>query len=416
MKTEIINTGTELLLGNVVNTHLPYLAKQLFALGVRVDSQTTAPDGNFTRDAIQAAISRNELLFVTGGLGPTTDDLTREITAELLKLPLLHDDSVEQKIRERCQRRGYPFRERMLRQCLIPQGAQVLPNDFGTAPGIYIPTTNNSPHLFLLPGPPRELIPMFESQVLPRLKKILPNSESISEHTYRIIGLGESTVEEMIGLQLDAIPNLEVGYCARPNEVDLRLIGPKGLLAELHPQIEAKLGENIAGEGEITLEEIVVKLLQETHSTLSTAESCTGGLLGHRLTNVSGASEVFTHGFITYSNEAKSQLLNISPQLIEKYGAVSEPVAAAMAEGAKKTSGSHYALALTGIAGPTGGSKEKPIGTVFIAMASPKESVQVIKKHFESDRETFKNLSSQAALDLLRRQILKDKKGAGHAA
>ncbi|MFV0416781.1 MAG: competence/damage-inducible protein A [Chthoniobacterales bacterium] len=408
MKTEIINTGTELLLGNVVNTHLPFLAKQLFALGIRIDSQTTAPDGEFTRNAIETAIPRNELLLITGGLGPTTDDLTREITADLLALPLIHDPGVEQKIRERCQRRGYKFRERMLRQCQVPQDGQVLPNDFGTAPGIYLPAAKQNPHIFLLPGPPRELIPMFENYVLPLLRQILPDSTAVSEKTYRIIGLGESTVEEMIGLRLNEIPELEVGYCARPNEVDLRLIGPQELLSKLHPQIVSTLGENIAGEGDTTLEEIVVDLLRKAQSTLSTAESCTGGLLGHRLTNVPGASEVFTHGFITYSNEAKIRFLKVPADLLAKHGAVSEAVAAAMAEGAQSQTGSRYALAVTGIAGPGGGSEEKPVGTVFIALASSEHPTQVIRKNFEADRETFKHLTSQTALDFLRRLILKN--------
>lgn len=410
MTVELINSGTELLLGEVVNTHAAWIAKQVFPLGLRISRQTTVPDGPAIRDAVCETFDRAEIVFVTGGLGPTTDDITREAVAETLGLKLVPDESIRSAIEARLAARGYKLIERMLRQTMVPEGATVLSNKNGTAPGLYIPSISTpssaSPHFFLLPGPPRELKPMFEESVLPILRGLLGGMPAKDCRIYRVVGLGESAVEEMIGLELSENKDLEVGYCARPNEVDFRLIASKQLLDALEPRILQTLGKNLVsakGEG---IEEWITQRLASMSLTISTAESCTGGLLANRITNVPGSSRVFHRGFVTYSNESKSDLLGVGQALLAEYGAVSEPVARAMAEGALRNANSDFSLALTGVAGPDGDTPEKPVGTVFIAMAQTGKPTHCQKFSFPVDRATFKQLATQAALDMLRRSLL----------
>jgi nicotinamide-nucleotide amidase len=410
MIIEVINSGTELLLGEVINTHAAWIAKRVFPLGLRISRQTTVPDGPAIRDAVCETFNRADIVFITGGLGPTTDDITREAVAEILGLKLVPNETVRVAIEARLGSRGYKLLERMLRQTMVPEGSIVLPNKNGTAPGLYIPSLSTpssaSPHFFLLPGPPRELKPMFEESVLPILRGLLGDLPEKDCRIYRVVGLGESAVEEMIGLELSQNKDLEVGYCARPNEVDFRLIGSKQLLDTLEPRIVQTLGKNLVsakGEG---IEEWITHCLAAMGLTISTAESCTGGLLANRLTNVPGSSKVFHHGFVTYSNESKSDLLGVSQALLSEHGAVSEPVASAMAEGALRNANSDFSLALTGVAGPDGGTPEKPVGTVFIAMAQVGKPTHCQNFSFPVDRATFKQLATQAALDMLRRALL----------
>jgi nicotinamide-nucleotide amidase len=410
MIVEVINSGTELLLGEVVNTHVAWIAKRLFPLGLRISRQTTVPDGPAIRDAVCETFNRADIVFLTGGLGPTTDDITREVVAEFLGLKLRADETVRAAIQARLKARGYELLERMLRQTMVPEGALVLPNKNGTAPGLYIRSLSTpssaSPHFFLLPGPPRELQPMFEESVISILRQLPGHSPEKECRIYRVVGLGESAVEEMIGLEFSKNTDLEVGYCARPNEVDFRLIGTRQLLDSLEPRILQTLGKNlVSAQGEGIAEWVVNRLAAMGH-TVSTAESCTGGLLASRLTDIPGSSKVFRQGFVTYSNESKTELLGVSPSLLAGHGAVSEPVALAMAEGALRHSKSSFSLALTGIAGPDGGTLEKPVGTVFIAMAQSSKPTACRKFSFPTDRATFKQLATQAALDMLRRAIL----------
>jgi nicotinamide-nucleotide amidase len=410
MTIETLNIGTELLLGDVTNTHAGWMAKQLFPLGLRFSRQTTVPDGPAIRDAVIEAFDRADILLVTGGLGPTTDDITREVVAELLGRKLVASDAVRLRLEALLAARGVCLAERMLRQTMVPEGASVLPNNHGTAPGLYLPAVGQpssaSPHLFLLPGPPNELRPMFRDFVLPTLRLLCGGLPVQECRTYRVVGLGESVVEKMLGLALTANPALEVGYCARPNEVDLRLIGPVEVLASVEPGVLAILGDHLVsarGEG---IEEGIVARLAERGETLSTAESCSGGLLASRITDVPGASQVFRQGFVTYSNKAKSDMLGVDSALLARVGAVSEAVARAMAEGALVRSGSTYSLALTGIAGPGGGSPEKPVGLVFIALACAGEETLCHEGRFPVDRATFKQLATQKALDMLRRKLI----------
>jgi nicotinamide-nucleotide amidase len=403
----VVNTGTEILLGDVLNTHLTFIAREIFPLGLRVERQISVPDGTAIRDALQENFHRAEIVFVTGGLGPTTDDITREITAELLGLDLLADPELEHTITQRLRTRGIRLTNRILRQAQVPRGAEVLSNENGSAPGLYLAANLNgsiAPHLFLLPGPPRELQPMFTETVVPLLRRIVRQDEIFACRTYRIVGMGESYVEEAVGEELLAISGLELGYCARMGEVDLRVIGSTWIVEQADAVVQRKLAASILSTSGENLETVIVRLLTAKSATLAIAESCTGGFLAHRITNVPGASAVFLAGYITYSNEAKTASLAVDPATILEHGAVSEPVARAMAEGARAKSGATFALATTGIAGPGGGSEAKPVGTAYIALAGGGETV-VRHLFFPSDRETFKQLATQMALNLLRERL-----------
>jgi nicotinamide-nucleotide amidase len=313
-------------------------------------------------------------------------------------------------IEARLSARGYAFLDRMLRQTMVPQGATVLRNNHGTAPGLYFPSVSHpssaSPHIFLLPGPPRELQPMFRDSVLPILQEIAQNLDSRECRTYRVVGLGESAVEQMVGLQLSSNPEIEVGYCARPNEVDFRLIARSEILDAVEPLVITALGKHLVSSNGEGIEASIVATLTARHLSLSTAESCTGGLLASRITDTPGASRVFHQGFVTYSNNAKIDLLGVDPALVKEFGAVSEPVARAMAEGARDKAASTFALSLTGIAGPDGGSPGKPVGLVFMALARDGKETLCREARFPTDRLTFKQLATQAALDMLRLELL----------
>jgi nicotinamide-nucleotide amidase len=404
-RVEVLNTGTELLFGSVLNTHLPFLGQQLFPLGLRVQRQVTVPDGDPIRDAILESANRCEIILLTGGLGPTSDDITREIVAELTRRPLQFDDHIFQKIRERFERRGLKLTDHISRQAYVPEGATVLPNDFGTAPGLYLPAQAGIPHLLLFPGPPRELQPMFNTYALPILQS-LAGDHDLHARIFRTTGLGESYIEKMVGDQLLAIPGLELGYCARMGEVDVRIIGSQSAVDTAEEFIQAELSPYIIATEEKELEDVIVQLLTAQRATLATAESCTGGLLADRVTNVPGSSAVFVEGNVTYSNDAKTRTLGVSAELISTVGAVSEEVARAMAEGALQRSGATFALSTTGIAGPDGGTAQKPVGTVFVGLASRPLATQVEKLFFPTDRRTFKRMCTQHALDMLRKRLL----------
>ena len=409
MRAAVLNTGTELLLGDVHDAHLAFIAREIFPLGLRIEERRTVPDGEAIRNALAELFSRAEILFVTGGLGPTTDDVTREIVVDVVGLEMHQDPQLLASLRRRLAARGIKWTSRIARQAEVPAGAQILPNENGSASGLYLKANINpripSPHLFILPGPPRELQPMFRESVMPFLCSFVQVSGSIERRLYKIACVGESTVEEAIGEKVLAVPGIELGYCARPGEVDVRVIGKSDAVSRAEAIIKSQLGSSIFSVTEENLEEVIVKLLTARNETLAVAESCTGGLLANRITNVAGASKVFVAGYVCYANQAKIGMLDVDPKLIEKHGAVSEPVARALAERAGACARSTFALATTGIAGPTGGSPEKPVGTVHIALAGPNEIVA--KKLFlPSDRETFKQLTAQAAFDLLRRKII----------
>ena len=295
-----------------------------------------------------------------------------------------------------------------LKQAMVPVGADVLPNPNGTAPGLYFPPRmSDGRHcaVFLLPGPPSEMYPMFRKEVVPRLEALAGLEVMPGMLELRFVGVGESTMQEQIDAELNAVPNLEVGYCARLGEVDLRLVGGPEAVAAGREIAVRKYAQELVSEDGAMLEEVVVRLLAEQGKTLAIAESCTGGLIANRITDVSGASGVFRFGFVTYANEAKERLLGVSGEDLETHGAVSGPVAGQMAERALKAGNADVAVAVTGIAGPTGGTDEKPVGTVFVAMAVKDGETRVVKRFHPRSRLSFKRAVSQDALNMVRRSL-----------
>jgi len=410
MRVIVINTGTEILLGDVLNTHLAFIAREIFQFGLRINEQRTIPDGDTIQSALADVSLRAEIVFMTGGLGPTSDDITREIVAGYLQLPLVEDAIVREGIRSRLAARRIPTTKRIWRQALVPAGADVLPNENGTAPGLYLPANINPgvplPHLFLLPGLPRELQPMFRNFVAPVLRRITAESKKDAMRTFRVANMGESIIEKKIDDLVLAVPGIELGYCARPGEVEVRVIGSAAAVAQAEKIIREKLGNAIFSASDETLAAVLVRLLSEREQTLALAESCTGGFLADQITNVPGASKVFVAGYVTYSNQEKIRSLGVSRKSIEKFGAVSERVVTEMAEGSRARTGATHGVATTGIAGPGGGSEEKPVGTVFVGLSSENQPARWEKFFFPSDRETFKQLVAQRAFDLLRRKLM----------
>lgn len=408
MRIELINTGTELLLGIVRNTHLEHIAGELDPLGLRIGRQVTVPDGEAILSALREAVFRSDVVIVTGGLGPTNDDRTRDAAAAVYSGGrLLRDEAILDGLRKWFAGRGLPINEHIARQAMVPEGACVLPNPAGTAPGLMFEARRGDrlPLLFLLPGPPRELHPMLRDHVLPRLSALAPGERG-RRVTLRLTGVGESHVEEAVGERIEALPGMEVGYCARPGEVDVRLIGPAESVDEAVGFVREALGDFVFSDRDEPLESVVLEMLGDRGLTLAVAESCTGGLLAHRLTNVPGSSRVLQAGLTTYSDQSKDEFLDVGCSRIARHGAVSAEVARAMALGARRRTGSSLAVSTTGIAGPGGGTDGKPVGTVFIGLAGEGGEASAHHRRFRTDRMTFKQMASQTALDLVRRHVL----------
>ena len=419
MNVELINTGSELMLGRVLNTHQQWLCRRLADLGYTVRRQVAVADtGGDIQQAVREALARAELVIATGGLGPTTDDLTRDLIAQLLGKSLREDGDIVKHIERFFSARGRPMPARTRIQALVPEGATVLANPHGTAPGLAMEVRPNpfradgqATWLIMLPGPPRELRPMFDDAVVPLLRRALPPESEFVCRTLRTTGIGESIVQERIQGDLQSLveSGLEVGYCARVGQVDVRLAARGANAGQLVRAAEAivrgRLDAHTFAEEDEELETVIVRLLTGRKQTLAVAESCTGGLIANRITNVPGASVVFLSGFVTYSNAAKEKFLRVREEILVQHGAVSEEVARAMAEGARQQTDADYALSVTGIAGPAGGTPAKPVGTVFIGLATPK--TVFVKGNFNPyDRPTFKEATANQALELLRRRIL----------
>ncbi|MBL66890.1 MAG: competence/damage-inducible protein A [Verrucomicrobiales bacterium] len=405
---ELITTGSELLLGRVLNTHQQWLGTQLDAHGWTLTRQVTIPDtAPAIEGAVREALERATLIITTGGLGPTADDITRGRIAALLGLPLREDPSVREHITTIFQRIRRPMPESVFAQAQVPQGATILQNARGTAPGLFLKYQNT--HLLMLPGPPRELRPMFTSQALPLLREHCPPASPATTRILKIAGMGESLVEEKVSPPLSELAGLDIGYCARNGEVDLRLrASDPTLIDQAETLVRKTIGPFIFGVDDDTLEQHIIERLTQRGETLALAESCTGGHLANRLTNIPGASAVLHAGHVTYSNTAKQTILGVEGDTLSEHGAVSQPTARAMAEGARGLHGTTYALATTGIAGPGGGTKDKPVGTVHIALTTPTET-HAIQRHNPVDRATFKFVATQQALDLLRTHLPKPK-------
>jgi nicotinamide-nucleotide amidase len=432
MNVEIINTGSELMLGRVLNTHQQWLCRRLADLGHVVTRQVAIADsGKEIQNAVAESLSRADLVITTGGLGPTSDDLTRELIAEMLGRKLVESKDVLAHIENFFTKRGRPRPAKTSVETFVPEGALVFLNQFGTAPGLAMKIAarsweledgkQNTPSaishlpsaspkwLVMLPGPPRELRPMFDAAAVPLLKREFAD-EIFLCRTLRTTGIGESRVQEFIETDLQPLVarGLEIGYCARPGAVDVRLTASGAtavkLVTEGETVVQRILGGSIFGFDDEEIEQAVVRLLTEKKKTLALAESCTGGVIASRITDVSGASEIFLGDVVSYANSAKEAFLGVRAETLRHNGAVSEAVAREMAVGAREKFGSDFALAVTGIAGPTGGTPDKPVGTVFIALASA-DGVEVKKFLNVWERATFKQVTATQALEWLRRTL-----------
>jgi nicotinamide-nucleotide amidase len=407
------------MLGRVLNTHQQWLCRRLADWGYIVARQVAVADrGADIEQAVREALMRADLIITTGGLGPTSDDITRDLIAQLLGKQLHENAQVLAHIRGFFERRKRAMPERTAVQALVPEGAQVLPNPHGTAPGLAMEVSPNPfraggrrSWLIMLPGPPRELRPMFNDSVEPLLRRAFPVEDAFICRTLKTTGIGESIVQEKIGRQMEPLvaSGLDLGYCARPGQVDVRIAarGPTAqkLVENAEAIVRKRLGSRIFGFENDDLETVTVHLLTERKQTLVLAESCTGGCIAHRITNVPGASAVLLAGFVTYSNEAKKRLLGVRAETLEQHGAVSEPVAREMAEAARRETGADYAISVTGIAGPSGGTPTKPVGTVFMSLTGAFGTV--VAQHLNRfDRETFKQVTADQTLEMLRRNVL----------
>lgn len=410
MIVELISVGTELLLGNIVNTNAAYLAEQCAALGLSCYYQSVVGDNAQRLGAVlRSALERSDIVILSGGLGPTTDDLTKETAAEVMAMPLVMDAHSLERIESFFATRGLEMTENNKKQALIPQGAMVLDNDNGTAPGLIL--KKEGKHVILLPGPPNELVPMFEKSVREYLDLLEPGI--IYSRTVKICGIGESKAADMIQDLIDGQTNPTVAPYAKTGEVHLRVTAraedekeARQLVKPVVKELKNRFGSDIyATEGEVTLEKAVVDLLLANELTVSAIESCTGGLLSARLINIPGVSEVFKSGYITYSNKAKRKLVGVKKSTLHKYGAVSEQVAKEMANGSAMLTKSDVTVSVTGIAGPDGGTVQKPVGLVYIGCCVRGKTV-VKEYHFMGSREKIRDAAVSAALTLMRHCIL----------
>lgn len=409
-KIEIIAVGSELLSPYFQDTNSLYLIERLNDLGLEANFKTIVGDDlDDLKMAIHNSLARARIIFITGGLGPTKDDRTREALAAVLKRKLIFRDDVFEQIHKRFQRRGIPMPSVNKKQAYIIEGSELLDNRKGTAPGIWMETPSNI--IAVLPGPPTELNPMFETSVWPRLLKF-QQIYSVRK-TLKITGLTESKVESLIQNDYPIDKDLRLSTLARPGQIEIHLLcqsqkdsaHAKKKMKVLSSTLLMKLKENVFSTSGEELEEIVGSMLRQRQKTVAAAESCTGGYLGHRLTNVPGSSDYFLLGITAYQNDQKSRLLRVPPDLLDKNGAVSSEVACAMAVGIRERSSADYGLAITGIAGPGGSTANKPVGLVYTALAG-KNHTEVKRNLFLGNREIIKFQSSQKALDMLRRYLL----------
>lgn len=410
LTAEIIAIGSELLAPDRTDTNSLWLTEKLNQLGIEVKLKTIVGDDDARlEETIKDAVRRSKVVITTGGLGPTEDDITRKITARALGRRLLLDEDVLAEIRQRFQSFGVAMPERNSRQAMVIDEAQVLPNPNGTAPGMFIDHEGTA--IVLLPGPPREMRPMFENHVAEKLTG-RAGSLRVLRRMLRVAGMGESAVDEKIAPVYTKYDNPVTTILFNQSEIEIHLTArgrtekeANELLDRLSGEIEAQLGNAIFSFAGEKMEEVVGLKLALGSYTLSVAESCTGGLLAQRITDVPGSSKYFIGGVIAYANEVKTKELDVEPMLLMEHGAVSAPVAEAMAEGVRTRVGTDFGLSITGVAGPDGGTEEKPVGTVFIALADDIKTEHRRLK-IPGDRNLVRWRASQAALDMLRRRLL----------
>jgi nicotinamide-nucleotide amidase len=406
MKAEIITIGDELLFGQIQDTNSSFIGETLTAEGVEVVFKTSVGDDiNRITEALNTARTRADLIIASGGLGPTQDDLTKKAVVKAFKRNLIFHQEIIEQIEDSFRNRGSAMPKVNQNQALIPQGAKALPNRWGVAPGIFL--EDDKTLFFAVPGVPAEMRWMVENEILPILRTRKP-PHSILHLKLKTTGISESAMYEKIEKLIDPKEDVKVAFLPGYLGVDVRLTAEsadesqaQARIDELEQKIREVLGDYIYGTDRETLEEVVGKLLSERRKTMAVAESCTGGLIGARLTNVSGSSQYFERGVVTYSNRAKTELLNVPGEIIERHGAVSEQVAILMAEGVRKLAKTDYGLSVTGVAGPTGGTPQKPVGLVFIGFAHENDSF-ARKFLFGEDRNSNRERAAQAALNLVR--------------
>lgn len=410
MKAEIICIGTELLLGEIIDTNAAYLARELAAMGIDLYHKSTVGD-NLKRavETIRTATERADLVIISGGLGPTRDDLTREAIAIAVGEQLVVNQEALRHLTERFERMQRPMTENNKRQAEFPESAEMVANPMGTAPGIWLRLSNSGCAIAAMPGVPRELKVMMEKEIKPRILKMMPPGEYkiLLSRVLRLVGIGESAMEQLIMPLIENQSNPTIAPYAGNYEVRLRLTASEHeesaatqLLNNLEQQVRDILGSYIYGVDDENLETVIINELLRKGQTLAVAESCTGGLISHRLTNVPGASAAFMQGAVTYDNSAKIARLGVPEQIIAEYGAVSAETATAMAMGVAKTSGCDYGLASTGIAGPGGGSSAKPVGLVYVAVYGQGRTA-VNERRYASSRISNKEAFAQTALAAL---------------
>ncbi|MEO8074426.1 MAG: competence/damage-inducible protein A [Acidobacteriota bacterium] len=411
LSAEIIAIGSELLTPTKSDTNSLWLTEKLNEIGIEVKLKTIVGDDELRlEETIKDALKRSDVVISTGGLGPTEDDITRKVAALAVGRELVFKQGLADDLVERFRRWSREMPEINKRQAFIIEGAKVLPNPNGSAVGMSVEIEDKI--FVILPGPPRELKPMFENYVLPKMRE-KAGEIFVKRKVLRVTGMGESAADELIAPIYTEYKNPQTSTLFNKSELEIHLTAQcrteaeaDSLNEELAAKIIEKLGVAVFSTNGETMEEVVGKLLSEQGKTIAVAESCTGGLIGERLTDVAGSSAYFIEGAVTYSNESKIKTLNVSPQLIEKHGAVSAEVCEAMAKGMREKAQTDYAISVTGIAGPSGGSEEKPVGLVFVGFADENE-VKSIKITLPGDRYLIRWRSSQFALDLLRRKLSK---------
>lgn len=411
MNAEIITIGDELLIGQVINTNQAYIAEQLNLVGIHVDKMLTIGDD---LDVIVAVLrdkwQNGRLTIVTGGLGPTHDDVTKTAACQCFECGLVPNAAVRMHVESLLRKRNLPWSAGAESQTMVPEKAVVLPNPVGTAPGLHF--TDGSRSLFILPGVPYEMVEIMETSVLPLLRQRW-SGMAIRHRTLRTTGVSESLLAQKLGDVKDLIQGASLAFLPSPTGVRLRITARDSdperagqLVAEVEQRIRAKAERYIYGTESEEIEEVLGRILSGGRKTIAVAESCTGGMIANRITNVSGSSKYFERGIIAYSNASKIELLGVPPKLIEQHGAVSREVAEAMAAGARRVAATSIGISTTGIAGPTGGTAEKPVGLVWIGY-SDEDTTFALKFQFGDGRQRFKERTSQAAMELVRRRLLK---------
>jgi nicotinamide-nucleotide amidase len=410
MNAEILAVGTELLMGQISNTNAQYISNRLSEVGINVYYHSVVGDNPARlKGCLNIAVGRSDVIIMTGGLGPTKDDLTKETVAEFFGLKLVLHDEILNTMKAYFARMNRPMAENNVKQAYLPEGSRILMNGAGTAPGCIIEKENKT--VVMLPGPPSEMKPMFEENVIPYFKE--KSEYKLESKFLRIFGIGESDMENVLMDLVDSQTNPTIAPYAKDGEVTLRVTArykkegeAADIIMPIVNEIKRRLGNMLYSTENKNLEEVTAELLMTKGMTLSAAESCTGGLVSSKLTDIPGISKVFNRGIVCYSNQSKIENLGVRPETLDKYGAVSMETAVEMAQGMRRLSGTDIAVSITGIAGPDGGMPEKPVGLVYVAVAD-KTEVRCKELMLSGSRTRIRNVTALHAFDMIRRCILK---------